>query len=135
MRQLLGALVAFAGALGSTATAQAQMAPPGAVPVAIYPETPVRLELQMPDTRRPVALCQGLEHRDLLRGARSLISEVRAREHELSALETNHPGITRVDRASDGSIMLKSNEASLHSLLSEFESLVQRATASARLKA
>jgi hypothetical protein len=59
MRQLLGALVVFAGALGSTVTAQAQTAPPGVVPIAIYPETPVRLELQMPDSRRPVALCQG----------------------------------------------------------------------------
>ncbi len=58
MRQLLGALVVFAGALGSTATASAQTARPGAVPVAIYPERPVRLELQMPDTRLPVALCQ-----------------------------------------------------------------------------
>lgn len=59
MRQLLGALVVSAGVLGLSATAQAQMAPPGVVPVAIYPETPVRLELQMPDTRQPVALCQG----------------------------------------------------------------------------
>lgn len=59
MRQLLGALVVFAGVLGLPATALAQAAPPGAVPIAIYPETPVRLELQMPDTRQPVALCQG----------------------------------------------------------------------------
>lgn len=60
MRQLLGAFgVVFAGALGLPATAQAQTAPPGAVPIAIYPKTPVRLELQMPDSRRPVALCQG----------------------------------------------------------------------------
>jgi hypothetical protein len=59
MRQLLGALAAFAGTLSSTVTAQAQTALPGAVPVAIYPERPVRLELQMPDSRLPVALCQG----------------------------------------------------------------------------
>ena len=61
MRQLLGALVAFAGALGLPATALAQAAPvvPPLVPIAIYPETPVRLELQMPDTRQPVALCAG----------------------------------------------------------------------------
>ncbi len=57
MRRSLGALVVFAGALGLPATARAQTAP--LVPIAIYPETPVRLELQMPDTRQPVALCQG----------------------------------------------------------------------------
>lgn len=57
MRRLLGALAMFAGALGLPATARAQTAP--LVPIAIYPETPVRLELQLPDSRQPVALCQG----------------------------------------------------------------------------
>lgn len=57
MRRFLGALAVFAGALGLPATARAQAAP--LVPIAIYPETPVRLELQLPDTRQPVALCQG----------------------------------------------------------------------------
>src|SRR5258708_29850315 len=81
-----------------------------------------------------LALCQGLEHRDLLRGARSLIGEVRAREQQLSLLESDYPGITKVDRAADGSILLENNDASLHTLLSEFEALVERATAAARLK-
>ncbi|MDQ2645374.1 MAG: hypothetical protein M3020_16265 [Myxococcota bacterium] len=57
MRRLLGALAMFAGALGLPATARAQTA--RLVPIAIYPETPVRLELQLPDSRQPVALCQG----------------------------------------------------------------------------
>jgi DNA-binding NtrC family response regulator len=82
-----------------------------------------------------VALCQGLEHRDLLRGARSLIGEVRAREKQLSMLEIDNPGIAKVDRAADGSILLEDNGSSLHSLLTEFESLVKRATAAAQLKA
>jgi len=81
-----------------------------------------------------VALCQGLEHRDLLRGAKSLIGEVRAREKQLSMLEIDHPGIAKVDRAADGSIVLEDNGSTLTSLLSEFESLVRRATNAAQLK-
>ena len=81
-----------------------------------------------------LALCQGLEHRDLLRGARSLIGKVRARELQLSQLESSNPGITRVDRGADGSILLEDDESSLQSLLDEFESLVTRATTAAQLK-
>jgi hypothetical protein len=37
-----------------------QLAPPGLLPIAVFPEDPgLRFELQLPDTRRPVALCQG----------------------------------------------------------------------------
>jgi len=59
MRLLSRALVVFAGALTVSSTAFAQTAPPGVVPIAIYPEKPVRLELQIPETGQPVAFCQG----------------------------------------------------------------------------
>ena len=51
---------------GNAAAQEAAPAPaapqplPGLLPIAVFPDDPaLRFELQLPDTRRPVALCQG----------------------------------------------------------------------------
>jgi hypothetical protein len=66
---VLGAFVASpllsTGHAAAEETAPAQvapqaLAPPGLLPIAVFPSEPgLRFELQLPDTRRPVALCQG----------------------------------------------------------------------------
>jgi hypothetical protein len=52
-------------AAGHAAAQEAHVPPPpfaprGLLPIAVFPDDPaLRFELQLPDTRRPVALCQG----------------------------------------------------------------------------
>jgi len=61
MWRKLGAALAVAGPLfGVAPPVRAQQIAAGSVPIAVYPEQPgLRFELQTPDGRRPVALCEG----------------------------------------------------------------------------
>ncbi len=64
------------------------------------------------------AVSQALQHRELLRENQRLADLVRVQqgkltkqEMELKRLEEQYPGITRVDRADDGSILIEDDEA------------------------
>jgi hypothetical protein len=60
MWRRFGGFVALLASLLAARPASAQAVPQGSVPIAVYPSTPaLRFELQLPDSRRPVALCQG----------------------------------------------------------------------------
>jgi len=54
-----------------------------------------------------VTVMRAIEFLEMIRQKKNLTEEVRLRDVVLSELERSHPGITKVDRQEDGSVILR----------------------------
>ena len=79
---------------------------------------------------RGIELCITIKHaiqqRELWRRSLSLLGTVRRQSSILEGLESRHPGITKVDRESDGAISIPDVEEDVEALLKKIDSEVER---------
>ncbi len=73
-----------------------------------------------------IAIKQAIQQRELLRGSLVLLKTVRHQSSILEKLESEHPGITKVNRGNDGAISISEVEEDLETLLEEIGSEVKR---------
>jgi DNA-binding NtrC family response regulator len=77
------------------------------------------------DMELRITLRQAIQQRELARESRRLLEKFKHHDSILEQLETDHPGITRLQRDSEGTIILDDGDYDLSALIKEIQEVLE----------